>query len=65
MHNQSSSLTNTLCCAAACATLQEVYDTMRGNVSKGASAETQWKAAMEEYKAKYPAEYAEFTQLIR
>jgi transketolase len=38
---------------------------MRGNVAKGASAETEWKAAMEAYKAKYPTEYAEFTQLIR
>lgn len=43
---------------------QEVYDTMRGNVAKGSKAESEWKAAVEAYKAKYPTEYAEFTQLV-
>jgi len=43
---------------------QEVYDVFRTNVTKGASAESEWKGALEAYKAKYPTEYAEFTQLV-
>jgi len=43
---------------------QDVYDVFRSNVTKGQSAETEWKSALESYKAKYPAEYAEFTQLV-
>ena len=44
---------------------EDVYDVFRSNVTKGQSAETEWKSALESYKAKYAAEYAEFTQLVR
>jgi len=43
---------------------QEVYDAMRSNVTKGAAAEEQWKAAMATYKQKYPKEAEEFEGLI-
>jgi transketolase len=45
--------------------LLQVYDTMRGNVSKGAAAEEQWKGALATYKQKYPKEAEEFEGLIR
>lgn len=33
--------------------------------SRGAAFEGEWNKAVEAYKAKYPAEYAEFSQLVR
>jgi transketolase len=44
---------------------QEVYDAMRSNVTKGAAAEEQWKAALATYKQKYPKEADEFEGLIQ
>lgn len=43
---------------------QDVYDVFRSNIERGAKSEAEWKQTMETYKAKYPKEYAEFTQLI-
>jgi transketolase len=43
---------------------QDVYDAMRANVPKGAAAQAEWNAALAAYKAKYPAEAAEFEGLV-
>jgi transketolase len=43
---------------------QEVYDVMRSAVTKGAAAESEWKAALATYKSKYPKEAEEFEGLI-
>ena len=43
---------------------QDVYDAMRSNVTRGATAQGEWNKTVEAYKAKYPKEAAEFTQLI-
>jgi transketolase len=43
---------------------QDVYDVFRQAITNGAEAEAEWKKACEEYAAKYPAEWAEFSQLI-
>eukprot|EP00775_Hariotina_reticulata_P010462 gene10462-10620_t len=43
---------------------QEVYDAMRSNVSKGASAEEEWNATLATYKAKYPKETEELELLL-
>eukprot|EP00798_Chlamydomonas_sp_ICE-L_P015016 gene15016-21086_t len=43
---------------------QDVYDIFRSSITRGAEDEAQWKADCETYAAKYPTEYAEFSQLI-
>ncbi|GIL83476.1 hypothetical protein Vretimale_11170 [Volvox reticuliferus] len=42
---------------------QDVYDVFRAAVKRGDEAENEWKQACEEYKAKYPKEWAEFEAL--
>ncbi|GLC33729.1 Transketolase [Pleodorina starrii] len=42
---------------------QDVYDVFRSAIQRGADSEAEWKAACEEYKAKYPQEWAEFEAL--
>eukprot|EP00882_Tetradesmus_deserticola_P001309 GHRQ01001417.1.p1 GENE.GHRQ01001417.1~~GHRQ01001417.1.p1 ORF type:complete len:721 (-),score=331.48 GHRQ01001417.1:632-2764(-) len=43
---------------------QEVYDTMRSSVARGAAAEEEWNAAFAAYKSKYPKEAEELEGLL-
>ena len=44
---------------------QESYDQWRQAVTRGAAAETEWNAALVTYRAKYPAEAAQFERQLR
>jgi transketolase len=44
---------------------QEAYDHWRQAISRGAAAEAEWNAALADYRAKYPAEAAEFERRLR
>ncbi|MCS5698578.1 transketolase [Cyanobium sp. FGCU-52] len=44
---------------------QDAYDHWRQAVSRGAAAEAEWNAALADYRAKYPAEAAEFERRLR
>ena len=44
---------------------QDAYDHWRQAVSRGAAAEAEWNNALAEYRAKYPAEAAEFERRLR
>jgi len=44
---------------------QDAYDHWRQAVSRGAAAEAEWNGALAEYRAKYPAEAAEFERRLR
>jgi len=44
---------------------QESYDQWRQAVSRGAAAEAEWNAALETYRANYPAEAAQFERQLR
>ncbi|GBF99155.1 transketolase [Raphidocelis subcapitata] len=43
---------------------KDVYDVMRSSVTRGAAAQAEWNASLAAYKAKYPKEAEEFTQLV-
>jgi len=43
---------------------KDVYDVFRQAITRGADQEAKWKATCERYAAKYPQEWAEFSQLI-
>jgi transketolase len=44
---------------------QESYDQWRQAVSRGAAAEAEWNAALEAYRAQYPADAAQFERQLR
>ncbi len=44
---------------------QESYDQWRQAVTRGAAAEAEWNGALESYRAKYPAEAAQFERQLR
>jgi len=44
---------------------QDAYDHWRQAVSRGAAAEAEWNGALADYRAKYPAEAAEFERRLR
>ncbi|MFN9932725.1 MAG: transketolase [Cyanobacteriota bacterium] len=44
---------------------QDAYDHWRQAVSRGAAAEAEWNNALADYRAKYPAEAAEFERRLR
>ena len=44
---------------------QESYDQWRQAVTRGAAAEAEWNAALDTYRAKYPAEAAQFERQLR
>lgn len=44
---------------------QESYDQWRQAVTRGAAAETEWNSALDTYRAKYPAEAAQFERQLR
>jgi len=44
---------------------QEAYDHWRQALSRGAAAEAEWNNALADYRAKYPAEAAEFERRLR
>ena len=44
---------------------QESYDQWRQAVTRGAAAEAEWNAALDAYRAKYPAEAAQFERQLR
>ena len=44
---------------------QESYDQWRQAVTRGAAAEAEWNSALDTYRAKYPAEAAQFERQLR
>ncbi|MCP9792756.1 transketolase [Vulcanococcus limneticus] len=44
---------------------QEAYDHWRQALSRGAAAEAEWNTSLADYRAKYPAEAAEFERRLR
>ncbi len=44
---------------------QEAYDHWRQALARGAAAEAEWKSTLADYRAKYPAEAAEFERRLR
>ena len=44
---------------------QESYDQWRQAVTRGAAAEAEWNASLDTYRAKYPAEAAQFERQLR